>query len=243
MSGRRLAAAAFGWTAVGMLVFGAVAAHASVDDPVRAGDAVIVEPSHVDHPIARGASATLFSVRLPDGAACPGDSEHDQWRVQSFIAPIDDDPATFTYNVIAPDGEGRYALYLQTTRPFINMVTQSNSTVGAPGQIGGVPSMSFAVFPPGTLPAGRYRIGIACTLFHETAKYWDSELDITETPSDQPGQLTWVAPNAPADGSKADDSSTSWLPIAAAGVLALLAVAWAVRARRAGLQLRSKGPQ
>ena len=245
MNRRCLVAAVVAFATATPTLFAASVA-ASVDAPARAGDAVIVEPSHVDRPMAKGASATLFSVRLPDGAACPGDSEHDQWRVQSFIAPVDDDPATFTYNVIAPDGENRYALYLETTRPFINVVTQSNSTAGAPGRIGGVPSMAFAVFPPGTLPTGRYRIGIACTLFHRTAKYWDSELDITDTPSDQPGQMTWVAPHAPTGTASGTSSSTAWLPIAATGALALLAAAWAVRARRArrtDVHSRSKGQQ
>ena len=67
--------------------------------PGKAGSATatIVVGGSDDETVARGGSATEFSLALPDGAACPGDSATGNWRVQSFLVPAADDPGTFTY--------------------------------------------------------------------------------------------------------------------------------------------------
>ncbi|MGZ4764695.1 MAG: hypothetical protein ACXV5U_02870 [Ilumatobacteraceae bacterium] len=219
------------------LSFGVPIASATVDAPVRSGDVVVVSSSDGSHELTHGGSATKFSLRLPAGAACPGDSANDQWRVQSFVVPATDDPSTFKYTSVAPAGGGRYALYDVQTRPLINSLTQENLAPGQPGVIPAIPPLSFAVFPPGTLPSGTYRVGIACTLFRATAKYWDTQLVLTATPSDKPGQLVWRVANVSATAiNNSSSGSNLWIIAAvAAGVAvagALGWVFWRSRARR-----------
>ncbi len=222
----RYALAATTIVAVG-LSFGAPITLATVAAPVRSGDVVVVDSGDGSHELTHGGSATKFSLRLPTGAACPGDSANDQWRVQSFVVPATDDPVTFKYTSVAPAGDGRYALYDVQTHPLINSLTQENLAPGQPGVIPAIPPLSFAVFPPGTLPSGTYRVGIACTLFRETAKYWDTELLLTATPSDKPGQLVWrlasVSANAINDSSH---GSSLWIIPAAAGVIGAAVLGW-----------------
>jgi hypothetical protein len=170
---------------------------ASVDAPVDAGDVVVIDGNDRQQDVGRGGSAALFSLRLPDASTCPGDSLHDQWRVQSFMVPADVDVTALQYGVIGPEGEQHYALYDERTKPFVNELTRANEVAGQPGFIGDIPVFSFALFPVGTVAPGTYRVGLACTLQRETAKYWDAEIVIEADPSDQPAQLTWSVVGGP----------------------------------------------
>ena len=197
--------------------------------PIDSGTVEPVDTGDQSKEILEGRSATEFFLRLPEGAACPGDSLHDQWRVQSFIVPAVDDPGSIDYGVVGPTGEGQYALYDVDTRPFTDVLTRQNLRAGEPGVISEVPALSFAVFPPGTLPSGRYRIGIACTFFRSTADYWDTEIVVTTSPDDEPGQLVWRLADAPAYSAPADDTQNNWLFPVVGGLGAAVAVAlgWA----------------
>lgn len=165
------------------------------DGAEDAGSVEIVDADGA--PLRNGGSATPFRVQLPPAASCPGDSMSDQWRVQSFVVPIDADVTTLHYGVIGPDGPSQYALFDIGTRPYANQLTMANGGPGVQGLISGVPVMSFGVLTPGLLPAGRYRIGIACTLFGETGRYWDTEIVLEDAPDDAPAQFVWRLPDAP----------------------------------------------
>jgi hypothetical protein len=207
---------------------------APVGPPVDEGAVVVVDPT--GQPLGGGGSATEFSLRLPDGAACPGDSASGNWLVQSFLIPVADDPGTIKYGVIGPEGT-QFPLYAFDTRPFAHQITHVSDTAGAPGIIAAVPALSFAVFPPGYIPAGEYRIGIACTYFRQTARYWDTELTIVDAPDDVPSQFVWRVPNAPSDAPIASTSSNSgsntnlWVIVGAIG-LGATAAGWLIVQRR-----------
>lgn len=194
-----------------------------VGSPSRAGDAVPVDPINQSKDLTHGDSDTKFSLRLPAGAACPGDSANDQWRVQSFLIPATDDPGAIHYGVIGPEGTTQFALYQVNTRPFTDTFTQPNSAPGHAGSIPAIAELSFAVFPPGTLPDGTYRVGIACTYFRETAMFWDTEIVIES--SSKPGHLTWRLTNAP---EAAGDSGGSFPWVLAVGVVLIAAAATVV---------------
>ncbi len=164
---------------------------------VRAGDLTLVDADRRGVVIQNGVSATQFSVDLPKDSTCPGDSENDNWRLQTFIVPADADPATLEYSVIGPTGTKQYAIYDIFTAPVVDQLTVPNDGPGEPGRTTPFPPMSFAVFPPGEIPPGDYRIGVACTWFGATANYWDTEIVIAAEPNDQPAQLTWRLPSAP----------------------------------------------
>ncbi len=210
-------------------------ARATVEAPVDAGDVIVMTVTTPPVPADRGVSASLFGLALPEGAACPGDSEHDQWRVQTFIVPDGVDPATIVYGANGPEGQDQYALYLTDTQPFVDMLTRPNLEAGQPGVIAPIAPLSFAVFPPQTLPSGMYRIGVACTYFErKTAKFWDARFEVTDTPSDQPGQMVWRLPDQSSGGTAQAVGASAW-PRLGAIVLALLAVAslgWFLSLRR-----------
>ena len=191
------------------------AAGAAVGKPVDSGEVVVVDVQ--GRSLTHGRSATEFTLHLPQDAACPGDSAIDQWRVQSFIVPATEDPGTLKYGVIGPEGNAQFALYELNTRPFVNILTRPNVGPGEPGMISLIPTLGFAVFPPGTLPDGRYRIGIACTYFRETAKFWDTEIVITASPNDNPGHLLWRLENVPENVGQSDKGSGQWVILAAGG--------------------------
>jgi hypothetical protein len=209
--------------------------HASVGAPVHAGAVVVVDPSDPTKALSHGGSATKFTLRVPASATCPGDSAHDQWRVQSFLVPVNDDPAKLVYGLVTPDGDGRWSLVDGETHPFINALTLANSVAGEPGQIPNMPTFSFVLFPPGTLPDGRYRVGIACTYFAKTAKYWETELVIASSPNDRPGQLVWSTADVPLPSTTVHGSGSSiaqWAAVGA-GVCAVAALTLAFRQRNA----------
>lgn len=217
-------------------------AAAAIGRPVETGSVIVVD---VDgKALGQGRSATEFSLQLPQGAACPGDSETDQWRVQSFIIPADEDPGTIRYGVVGPESSGQFALYDIRTRPLVNILTQSNLGAGQPGLISALPLLSFAVFPPNTLAPGAYRFGLACTYFRQTAKYWDTEIEITSSPSDTPGQLVWRLPNVAESATTSSNGIDDWILPGLSVVLIALALAlitWSVKAR--STPTLSKEPQ
>ena len=216
-------------------------AFAAAVDPVRSGDALIVDSSDGSHELTHGQSATQFSLRLPSGAACPGDSANDQWRVQSFMIPSAVSPANLGYNVAGPDGQGQFALYAVSTTPLVDSLTNQNTSPGQPGVIPAIPPLSFAAFPPGVLPAGTYRIGIACTLSRKTANYWDTEVVITSSPGDKPSQFVWRLPNVPESVNQSSHGSSSWVLPIGIGALAVVAVgAWFFLPRKARVPVKHR---
>jgi hypothetical protein len=191
----------------------------------RSGDVQIVDPVRRGVQVPRGGSSTDFSLEPPAASVCPGDSEHDSWRVQSFMVPADVDPGTISF-VIGPTGEGQYPVYDKFSEPVVDRLTIPNEQAGLPARIDAPPSMNFAVFPPGFLADGVYKIGIACTYFGAVANYWDTQIIITSSPDDKPAQFVWRRADAPAAAPDSAESSRVWLVPVLAGVAALAWFAW-----------------
>jgi hypothetical protein len=191
----------------------------------RSGDVEIVDPDRRGVQVPRGGSSTAFTLEAPGAAECPGDSEHDSWRVQTFMVRADVDPGTIVY-AIGPTGEGQYAVYDKFTEPYVDRNTVPNPEAGLPARVDALPTMNFAVFPPGLLADGTYRIGIACSYFGATANYWDTEIIITSSPDDEPAQFVWRLAGAPAIAPESSQSSRLWLVPVAAGVSGLGWFAW-----------------
>jgi hypothetical protein len=195
---------------------------------VRVGSAMVVRDAGATERRTSGGSSARFSLRLPAGASCPGDSASDGYRVQSFIVPAKDDPGALRYFSVMPVGEGRYALYDVYTNPFIQAQTAKATRPGGPGPIIDIPAFNFEVFPPGKLPAGVYHIGIACSLHNETIRYWDTDVQLTAAPSDHPAQLRWRVVGARSSGG--GSSALPW-SLGAAAVAAVF-VGWTRRSSR-----------
>jgi hypothetical protein len=77
-------------TAFVVLGFAALTASSAAAAPA-AGTAEVVTPqdgtSSAGKTLANGSGKTRFSLKLPAGAACSGDSTNGGYRVQSFMVP------------------------------------------------------------------------------------------------------------------------------------------------------------
>lgn len=184
----------------------------------RSGAAEIVDHADSTHRIEAGGSSTTFSLHLPSGASCPGDSTDGNYRVESFIVPTSYDPGALKYYGSEPIGDGTHPLYQISSNPYEGEKTARATNRGGPGPIVNIPPFNFAVFPPGMLKPGHYYVGLACTLFNVTKRYWSTTIEITSASADQPAQLHWRAlaykPNK--SGSPVGTLATAALVIAAA---------------------------
>jgi len=212
----------------------------AADAPIDSGSVTVVDPVVRTKEITNARSATEFSLQLPAGEACPGDSLHDQWRWQTFVIPAADDPGAIVYEVQGPSGPGQWPLFDTRTHPLVDEILQANAAPNLPGAVPAIDALSFAVFPPGTLPAGNYRIGVACTLFRETAKYWSTEIVITDAPNDKPAKFVWRLSTAPEAAPESSSSSSPWLIVAAAA--AVVAVLGWLLARRSARTISANSP-
>jgi hypothetical protein len=146
-----------------------------------------------------GGSATSFSLTLPSGAACTGDSAGANYRVQTYLIPAAADPSGLTFDGSGPiqvSGQVRSPLYSANGEPVVGALTGSAATPGGPGVISGLPTMSFGVLLPGDLAAGTYNVGVACTVGQagskQLDKFWNAHLTVTADSADAPAQFTWV---------------------------------------------------
>ncbi len=210
------------------------------------GDVVVVSASDRTTPLTEGDTNTVFSLQLPTGSVCPGDSANDDWRVQSFIVPAATDLAALRYGSTRPRGEFMYGLYTTEGRPYVQVLLAQNPSPGQPGQILGPPPLSFGTFTPDLLPVGRYTIGIACSYYEVGAKFWDAEIVLSENRDVEPGRRTWALvlgdEAAITNSVEATEFTGSEVAkvVAVAAALAALAIAFTLWFRRRGTPVLSK---
>ena len=222
----------------GLLIGSSVAASSSVPpipgggQAVDEGSVVVTDPNGA--PLAGGNGATLYSLDLPEGASCPGDSASQNWFVQGFMIPAGDDPGAIRYGVIGPEGS-QFPLYAFDSRPYAHQVTRVSATPDGPGIIPDLPALTFGVFAPGAIPPGAYRIGVACTYYRQTARYWDTEISIEADPSDAVTGIRFRVPEAPEGAVIAGTGGgvSPWFVLAGAlGIAAVAALFWSARRAR-----------
>src|SRR5262245_26745517 len=204
-----------------------------------AGEAIIVEPSDRSEPMSGGGSKSAFALRLPDDAACPGDSQDGSYRVQSFLVPASTDLGTLRFFGIKPVAENGWGLFRVNTSSYANELTDVAREPGGPGTIINLPDFTFSVFDPGMVVPGRYHLGLACTLRNETTRFWSTEIDIEEDSDDEPAAIEWTVVNAASGAVDDDGDKTAGL---SAGIVTGLAISGAgiaaylyVRRRRASV--------
>jgi len=227
--GVRIAVAVTMMVGVGPALGPSAIAAAGAGSPVDAGEVVVADAERPSTDLTEGDSNTPFTLRLPPDASCPGDSANDDWRVQSFIIPDSDDLGQLRFGGVGPEGppdDARWALYAYNGQPYVHVLLGQNAAAGEPGQVLDTPTLGFAGWPPGRLPSGPYRLGIACTYFRDVSTYWDTEIVVTIDPDIQPGEFRWSVASAPGGTPDADSSGLGPLWFVVGGlVLAVIVLA------------------
>lgn len=168
---------------------------------------VVGEPG-TGQPLLTGNSTTAFSLNLPPGAACTGDSATSGYRVNSYMIPSTVDPGTLSFDNDGPvpfafgepQSSFRQPLYKTTSEAMVQGFTAAADTEGGPGSVVNVPAFDFKVFEPvdgePTLPVGEYILGLACYgpgTSPAVDKFWSAKIEV-ETDSNDPGpaDIKWT---------------------------------------------------
>lgn len=186
-----------------------------------AGDAQVIVPLDgspgAGQLLSSGGSGTAFSLRLPAGSACEGDSANDGYRVQTFMVPASVDPATLQFDIAGPipNGTGaafRQPLYDGSGNAYVDQQTANASPTPGPGPIINIPAFSYGVYATGDIPAGTYNIGIACTLgpasVTQLDRFWNVEVTFVTDAGDQPAGVTWAVGDPSTTTSSSSSTST-----------------------------------
>ncbi|HEY3833098.1 MAG TPA: hypothetical protein VGO03_12455 [Acidimicrobiia bacterium] len=157
------------------------------------GAATISDPANAQ-PLASGASDTLFTVALPSGAACSGDTATDGYHVYSYMVTPSTDVSTVTFINSPSVGYG----FVDNTGTYYGAANTAINT----GQIIGIPTnFEWApllnAVPLTTLlnngTSATWDAGIACAdTTGKLSDNWNVAITFTADSSD-PNGFTWTA--------------------------------------------------
>jgi len=188
-------------------------------------DAAVISSS--GKPVDGGGSSTDFAVDLPDDATCPGDSAVDDFRVNTYMVPVDVDPVSLEFAGNGPEPQS-YGDYDTFRMPLFDTegasvaarLTAEADAPGEPGDIVDLPYVNFKVFEPEFIPPGVYDIGIVCGDLSGVTNVWHAEIAVKVDPKDRPAQLRWDVVDQP-EGPR---SSFPFAPLAVGGAGAALLI-------------------
>jgi len=192
-----LGAAAIAVVAAGLPFAGTVQA-APLPPLTPSAGASVISPSTVK------TSGTTFQLDVPSGATCPGDAVNNhRWNTYIVPAATDSSQLVFTAITGVPTG-GAPGFAAPLKNPGgANIISQVSLGIGT-GLIalpfGGV-NLSLQAIP---VPAGNYKIGIACTLNlgtglgNEVTKFFETTTTVAASAGAGPQNFIWGNPAAPA---------------------------------------------
>jgi hypothetical protein len=184
---RLRAAHAVGWFAVVLGLTSALVAPAA--GAGAASQVQITAPN--GSAISGGGSETTFSVRTPDGAKCPGDTQHDFYFVYSYFLPRGTSPTAVTFK-----GEGlpSQGFGIVSDGAFFG----PENTAPFTGQIVTLPLHAVwgRVSPKMLFPNGEkssvWETGLVCADTNGAVhSFWNAELRFNASASDSHG-FTWT---------------------------------------------------
>lgn len=159
--------------------------------------------------ITSGGSGT-FTMSVPPGSACQGPGSLG-YRWESFLVSADVDIADVTFAGGPDPISGSFVAPLFDLDG--NQVSTKFPSASPLGLISGIPAISLPNTVNGLglagIPAGGYRIGIACTFQNAVQEHWATYLDITADPEDTPLGITWDAASEPPPSSTTSTSTTT----------------------------------
>lgn len=127
-----------------------------------------------------GDATTVFALTPPVGASCTGSGAGvPEYRWQTYLVSALVDASTLTYAGGQEPVTGAIVSPLHDSATGLPVVDQSPSGIPL-GLIDGIPTFSFAPLV-GTLPAGEFKIGFACTQAGvlDAGNYWETPITIS----------------------------------------------------------------
>jgi hypothetical protein len=215
-------AVAGGVGAAVLLGAAALAAPSPAGAAVVTGNEAIVQPGTLT-PLRSGGSSTPYGIALPNGAACPGDTAHDQYRVYSYLIPAGVNLESVSYKGDLPHrwyGFIAYGAYFGA----INTAEGTGQIIGIP------PAFTFSRLTPSelfnsqTTSSATWEGGIACVNTHGVVTdAWNTQFRFVRDATD-PGGFRWTAEDAGSISSSSGGKSWLWIGVALVALSVLTAV-------------------
>ncbi|MSW19670.1 MAG: hypothetical protein F2873_02130 [Actinobacteria bacterium] len=146
----------------------------------------------------------VLSMTFASRQRCQGDSEAG-YLWQTFLTPIENDPASLTYSLGLPKGRGFTSGLRDTTQSWVR-----NRNPGlTDGQVIPPDDLTFSGKAFNAIPAGEYWIGVACTKqdaegVTHTTRFWARQVAIS-SPANRSVFMSLL--DQPADTSSEGDSA------------------------------------
>jgi len=166
------------------------------------GIATTALPSN-DTYLASGGSNTDFTVTLPSGAVCTGDTAHDGYHVWSYLVKQSQSIAATTFSAATGPSQG-FGLYESDLNYYgpVNTAQTTGQIIGIPndfqwgaGVAGGSFTAADLLYTGGT--SGIWEAGLACANSSGVlTDNWNTEVTFTQSGSD-PNGFTWSAVPGP----------------------------------------------
>jgi len=206
------------------LALGATAASASTLD----GTATITNPSLT--PLTSGGSTTVFSVALPAGAACTGDTATDGYHVYSYLVPQGTSITGITFTTHPSTGLG----LVNNTGVYygpVNTAINTGQIISIPTNFEWAPLLTDGATLSSLLAGGTSGVwdaGLACANSSGVlTDYWNTVVTFTASGSDPNGFVWSTGPPA----STPEVPVAALLPVLGVGILG--SAVWFSRRRSA----------
>jgi hypothetical protein len=183
----------------------------------QVGPATVINPADpgqqgAGQPLNSGNGDTPFKLFLGASPTCPGDSSNGGYNVTSFMVPSSVNVSELQFDPITgpnPQAFGTFAtlrlplFVADGGAPYTGAQTADANPAGGPGPVINIPAFKLSTgadLGPGDIPAGTYKIGIACVKGPASAtqlsNFWSVEIVVAAAPSGQGGatQITWTVP-------------------------------------------------
>ncbi len=159
--------------------------------------AIIAVPGSASTPLVAGGSATPFTVDLPLGSACPGDTAHDGNHVYSFLVHQGTNIAALTFESSPSSGFGLFDATGDYYGP-VNTALGTGEIIQIPNNFewaplvtsgGGSVSLSQLLYQGGS---GAWEVGLACANTHGTENAsWSAPITFSASATDPHG-FVWT---------------------------------------------------
>ncbi len=218
-----------------LAIFLAVNVTAAGANGTIGGTATITNPSN-NTALGSGGSTTTFTVAVPSGAACPGDTANGGYHVYSYLIQAGSDITGVTFVNAPSSGYG----FVDNTGSYYgpaNTAINTGQIISIPTNFQWAPVVTTLGLPLSTLlysgSSGAWDGGLVCTdTSGHVVSSWNTRITFTASGSD-PNGFTWAAvPGVPSLSPEVPYAAA--LPVVGAAAIAVVVTTNRRRSRRAG---------